>query len=240
MNSKDIGTCILRNINNRNTLFSLSLVCKSYNRAFNEMKKNLIKRLKIDMEDYNLFRDYNLKLQKNKTQRKVSDNILREKVEKFMDKAYYETRKHTVIMSNLRMMCKYSKSLNIDNLYIHNKVEDALVTTFKKAKFYKYRIKRCRYESIYNVYNKDKLHLHSIILRHDNIIRVINVQLFKRYIVGFATKIVKRKKAKGNIYIYRSAWNLYYSKLVPLKIKNEWNITVKHSRTLFEYNGHIE
>ena len=134
MNSKDIGTCILRNTNDRNTLFSLSLVCKSYNRSFNEMKNKLMKRYGIDLEEYELYRDYNLKLRKDKTRQKVSDNILRKKVEFFLDKAFDGTRKHTFHTYISTMMCKYPKSLNINKAYIRNKIEDTVIPTFKKGK----------------------------------------------------------------------------------------------------------
>ena len=105
-----------------------------------------------------------------------------------------------------------------------------------------YTIIKDQYDTIYNVYNKDNLHLYRIIVTRNNKIRVINVQLFRRYIVRFVTKIVKRKNAKGKIYMYRNHWNVYYNDLVPYKIYSEWEMRPEYDfglYILFTYNGPI-
>ena len=245
MDSKDIGSCLLNNTDDRNTLFSLSMVCKSYSRAFDEFKPQILKRYDIDIDEYEMYRVYNIKLKKDKMQQKEADKKLKKILVKFFNRASQEQRKHTSVTYITAAKCNYPKTLNIRSKYINKLIEKVLVSYSNKNGF-KCSKKEYDYDTKYYIKKNSKL-VYKIVLTDYSDIFFINVQLFERYIVHFITKIIKRNKRSGKINLRGLRWVRglrwdCYTDLIPKKISNNWK-TKKgwnfYHYVKFTYKPHI-
>ena len=230
MNSKDIGTCILNYTNDRKTLFNLSVVCKTYNRSFNEMKNKLMKRYGIDLEEYELYRDYNFALKKDMMRQKDIDENLKRMVVKFLNKAFKEQKKHTLGFDISEWMSRYPKSLYITSTHICHLIVRHIKFILKTNGF-ELDYMHCGHmhngycvhgHYAYDVINNGKIVYRMMIL--SGIVIFINAQPFEKYLIGCITKIIKRNRQSGRFILGKFNWE-HYRCLVPKNISNHWAIT---------------
>lgn len=211
MNNKDIGKLLIELSPDRQSVFNISLVCKSYNRAFNELKNQTIAKYNINIKKEELHKLHNVhrkKLEDKKTKRehKAQSVLL-----KFLEKAE-KSKKHT-----------NTDYLKIGDVTLSNTIKDYYTQKGFSCENLRYR------NNIYKL-NKDDIR-YIIYLEFDKIIYewfigFIKVNEFEEYILDLLTTTLRRRKNKTSLNVGYVKWHKVYKNIVPQEVNEMWEISV--------------
>lgn len=235
MESKDIALCIMYHVHDKNTLYNMSLVCKSYNRAFQKIKEIKIKEFGVDLTHFHLFKE--LKNEISKDQKKVQKvidktnqyytNKIINFVKKFtsnMDKPFY--RNYIKVRPY-----KFPETYKIDRIKLfmsfRNVMEEYLLKVFINNRKKKSHIDdMCTLFFINNKADDTKKHIILVTIDPSNTscasryiyMEHINVSRFQEYLISFATNMLKKQKRKSRIQVKGCIWRYAIKDIIPIEI----------------------